>query len=78
MADDGFIQVPADSVGKKVDTTEIVRPITQEVVERQRMEVYDPDGEPVATSDVVAQVKETNELLLLIIEKLDLILEIKG
>lgn len=60
MADDGFIQVPADSVGKKVDTTEVTRADTV-VVERQRVEARDDDDNVLSTAAVV--------------ERLDLILD---
>lgn len=60
MSDDGFIQVPADSVGKKVDTTEITR-TDDVVVERQRVEVRDDDDNVLSTAAVV--------------ERLDLILD---
>jgi hypothetical protein len=37
---DGIIQVPADDVGKKVDTSELARP-DGTVVERQRISIGD-------------------------------------
>ncbi len=40
---DGVIQVPADSVGKRVDTTELIRP-DGTTVERQRVTIGDEDN----------------------------------
>lgn len=38
---DGYVQLPADSTGKKVDTAELTRTDTT-VVERQRIVLSDP------------------------------------
>lgn len=38
---DGVVQVPADSTGKKIDTSEISRPADAVLVERQRMVLGD-------------------------------------
>jgi hypothetical protein len=71
MTDDGFIQVPADSVGKKVDTAEILRADTQVTVERQRVEVRDDEDEVLNTSAIVAKLDETNQLLFQILNLLN-------
>ncbi len=45
---DGFVQVPADSVGKKIDTTELTR-ADGTLVERERVAILDTlvvDGDP--------------------------------
>lgn len=71
MADDGSIQVPPDSTGSKVDTSEIAREVTQEIVQRQRMEAYDDDGNAISSVAIVEQLKETNQLLLQLIMLLE-------
>lgn len=72
MSDDGFIQVPIDQAGKKVDTTEITRTDTAEtVVERQRIEVRDEDDNVLSTSDITSEVELTNDILFRILDKLD-------
>ncbi len=39
---DGVVQVPPDSTGKKVDTSELTRSDGTTVVERQRVSLADP------------------------------------
>jgi hypothetical protein len=64
---DGYIQVPADDVGKKVDTAELTRP-DGTLVERQRVSIGD-DGDPRKKASVdyegnVSVSDEKNTLLL--------------
>ena len=60
---DGHIQVPADSVGKKVDATEVTRQDTGVVVERQRFEARDADDNVLSTKEITDLLIETNQLL---------------
>lgn len=60
---DGHIQVPADSVGKKVDATEIIRQDTGVTVERQRFEARDEDDNVLSTKEIADLLRETNQLL---------------
>lgn len=63
-SDDGYVQGAPDSTGKKIDTSEITREgPAQEVVERQRVEVYDDNGDAVSSAAIVEQLKEMNGFL---------------
>lgn len=63
MADNGFIQVPLDQGGKRVDTSEITREDSGVTVERQRVEARDDDDNVLSTKEIVEQLKTTNDLL---------------
>lgn len=62
MANDQFIQVPADSTGKKVETSELIRP-DGTVVERQRMELPALLSATELLSELLAETRITNQLL---------------
>jgi hypothetical protein len=53
---DGFIQVPADSVGKKVDTEEVTR-TDGTLVEQQRVQVVNSTVESLLTQ-LIVEVRE--------------------
>jgi hypothetical protein len=56
---DGFVQVPADSVGKRIDTTEITRPDSS-VVERQRMSIGD---DTVTLGEILGTLQEIRDAI---------------
>jgi len=69
---DGFIQVPVDAGGKRVDTTEITRTdFNATIVERQRFEAHDGNDDILSTADVVKTLKTTNDLLFQMLDVLD-------
>ena len=51
---DGVVQVPADSTGKKIDTSEVTRNDGTTVVERQRVVATDPNLLDMAAQMAVA------------------------
>jgi hypothetical protein len=62
MANDQFIQVPADSVGKRVEVTEVLR-VDGILVERQRMEVPDLIRLLEISAEMLAEMRLTNLML---------------
>lgn len=61
---DGLIQVPPDSTGKKVDTTEITRVDSAgTIVERQRVEARDDDDQVLNTQVLADKLDEIRDLL---------------
>jgi hypothetical protein len=68
---DGVIQVPVDSTGKKIDTSEITRTDSAAtVVERQRMVIGD-DSSPAAMAEVRDQKLQTEDAQLGVLNSID-------
>lgn len=67
MANDQFIQVPADSTGKKVETTELTRP-DGTLVERQRMELPGLLSATELLAELLVEARITNLLLARILD----------
>jgi hypothetical protein len=60
---DGFVQVPPDSLGKKIETTEITR-VDGVVVERQRFELAEAAITNVLLEKLIHEIQELKTALL--------------